>query len=326
MSNPGTWAQVQAIFHEALERPAEARDLFLAEACLGDASLEAEVRSLLASHEDDGMIALLDDDASAATPRLFGLEHDQIGPYRILRPLGQGGMGMVFLAAREEHDVTQTVALKLLRLDFVDPALVERFRAERRILARLEHPGIARLITAGATDAGQPFFAMEFVEGTSLLEHCRRSRCTLDERLGLFLEVCDAVEYAHQQLVVHRDLKPGNILVTEEGRAKLLDFGVAKLIDAEEAAAGTTRTGGWFTPEYASPEQLRRQPVTTLSDVYALGVGGVGRRRGQPLGTPPRLTHSVCFMNCVPPPSLQLTISLETLPGVMVRAFFWFAK
>jgi serine/threonine-protein kinase len=270
MSTPHTWAQVQSIFHEALSRPAEARDLFLAEACLGDAALEAEVRSLLAAHEDDGMIALIDD--TPGTPRLFGLENDRIGPYRILRPLGQGGMGMVFLATREEHDVSQTVALKLLRADFVDPGVIERFRAERRILARLEHPGIARLITAGATEAGQPFFAMEFVEGTSLLDHCRRNRCTLDERLALFLEVCDAVEYAHQQLVVHRDLKPGNILVTEEGRAKLLDFGVAKLLDADESATGTTRTGGWFTPEYASPEQLRRQPVTTLSDVYALGV------------------------------------------------------
>jgi len=270
MSEAATWARVQEIFHQALERPAAARDLYLAEACLGDAELEASVRSLLDAHEDDdGLIALLEPDTG---PRLYGLEKDQIGPFRILRPLGQGGMGMVFLATREEHDVTQTVALKLLRMDFVDPRLVERFRVERQILARLEHPGIARLITAGATDGGQPYFAMEFVEGISLLSHCRRNRCTLEERLRLFLEVCDAVEYAHQQLVVHRDLKPANILVTEEGRAKLLDFGVAKLLEAGDAGEGHTKTGGWFTPEYASPEQLRHQPVTTLSDVYALGV------------------------------------------------------
>jgi serine/threonine-protein kinase len=271
MSGAATWPRIQAIFHEALARPIEGRDLFLAEVCLGDTALESEVRSLLAAHDDDGMIALLQEESPGA-PRLFGLESDRVGPWRILRPLGQGGMGMVFLAERQEHDLTQTVALKLLRRDFVEPRLVERFSAERRILARLEHPGIARLIAAGATDAGQPYFAMEFVEGTSLLDYCRQNRCTLSQRLGLFLDICDAVEYAHQQLVVHRDLKPGNVLVTEEGRVKLLDFGVAKLLDADESPDGVTRTGAWFTPEYASPEQLRREPVTTLSDVYALGV------------------------------------------------------
>lgn len=270
MNVPVTWERVQAIFHDALDRPPEGRDLFIAESCLGDAELEANVRSLLASHEEDGFISLLDDAHQA--PRLYGLEKDQVGPWRILRPLGQGGMGMVFLARREEDDVEQTVALKLLRLDYVDQQLVARFRAERRILARLEHPGIARLIAAGATETGQPYFAMEFVEGTSLLDYCQRHQLAIEDRIGLFLEVCGAVEYAHQQLVVHRDLKPGNILVTEERRPKLLDFGVAKLLDTDEASSGTTRTGGWFTPEYASPEQLRHEPVTTLSDVYALGV------------------------------------------------------
>ncbi|HEX6315324.1 MAG TPA: tetratricopeptide repeat protein [Gemmatimonadaceae bacterium] len=271
MNDPTTWARVQEIFHEALDRGADGRDLFLAEACFGDARLESEVRSLLDAHEDDGVIALLDATVSEG-PRLYGLETDHVGPWRILRPLGQGGMGMVFLAERKEHDVTQTVALKLLRGEYLERTLVDRFRAERRILARLEHPGIARLIAAGATESGQPYFAMEFVEGTSLMDYCRQNRCTLPQRLGLFLEICEAVEYAHQQLVVHRDLKPGNVLVTDEGRVKLLDFGVAKLLDDEESQGGATRTGAWFTPEYASPEQLRREPVTTLSDVYALGV------------------------------------------------------
>lgn len=270
MSEPAAWARVQEIFHAALDRPLEDRDRYLAEATAGDPGLERDVRSLLDAHEDDdGLIAPIE---PTTGPRLYGLEKDRIGPFRILRPLGQGGMGMVFLASREEHDVTQTVALKLIRLDFVEPKVVERFRAERRILARLEHPGIARLITAGATDAGQPYFAMEFVEGISLLSYCRQKACPLEERLRLFLEVCDAVEYAHQQLVVHRDLKPANILVTEDGRAKLLDFGVAKLLETGDVEEGSTRTGGWFTPEYASPEQLRHQPVNTLSDVYGLGV------------------------------------------------------
>ena len=270
MTSREQWARVQEIFHGALDRPDEERESFLMGACAGDKDLEEGVRSLLAAHDAPDLLASLDEPHD--TPRLYGLARDRIGPYRILRPLGEGGMGMVFLAQREEHDVSQTVALKILRLEFADTKLMERFRAERRILARLEHPGIARLITAGATETGQPYFAMEFVEGTSLLEHCQRNRCTPADRLRLFLEICDAVEYAHQQLVVHRDLKPCNVLVTEEGRPKLLDFGIAKLLDSDDPDAVATRTIGWFTPEYASPEQLRREAVTTLSDVYSLGV------------------------------------------------------
>jgi serine/threonine protein kinase/tetratricopeptide (TPR) repeat protein len=270
MTERARWARVQALFHDALERPEAGRAQFLSQASAGDRALEAEVQSLMAAHEAPNLIAAMDEPVQV--PRLYGLERDQIGPYRIIRPLGEGGMGMVFLAVREDHGVTQTVALKILRLDFADSRLIERFRAERRILARLEHPGIARLVMAGATGNGQPYFAMEFVDGTSLLEYCRRNRSTPDDRLVLFLEICDAVEYAHQQLVVHRDLKPANVLVTEDGRPKLLDFGIAKLLDADDPESPVTRTGGWFTPEYASPEQLRRQAVTTLSDVYALGV------------------------------------------------------
>lgn len=270
MTAPERWARVQVVFHDALARPTGARADFVAEAAGADAALASDVQALLAAHDTSDLIAPLTEPAHA--PRLYGLDRDCIGPYRIVRPLGQGGMGMVFLAVREDHDVSQTVALKILRLDFADPKLQERFRAERRILARLEHPGIARLIMAGATDSGQPYFAMEFVDGPNLLEHCRRINASTDDRLALFLEICDAVEYAHQQLVVHRDLKPANVLVTEDGRPKLLDFGIAKLLDTDDAEIAETRTGGWFTPEYASPEQLRRQPVTTLSDVYGLGV------------------------------------------------------
>lgn len=270
MTERERWARIQALFHEALERAGEERAAFLSDASAGDRELEADVQSLLAAHEAADLLPTMGEPADL--PRLYGLERDQIGPYRIVRPLGEGGMGMVFLAVREDHDVSQTVALKILRLDFADPRLIERFRAERRILARLEHPGIARLVMAGATEKGQPYFAMEFVDGTNLLEYCRRNRSTVDDRLALFLEICDAVEYAHQQLVVHRDLKPANVLVTEEGRPKLLDFGIAKLLDTDDSESTPTKTGLWFTPEYASPEQLRRQPVTTLSDVYALGV------------------------------------------------------
>ena len=180
-------------------------------------------------------------------------------------------MGIVYLAERTTADVTQTVALKLLRADFATTSLLERFRAERRILARLEHPGIARLIDAGATPSGQPYYAMEFVDGADLVTWARTHSPTPRQRIELFLDICDAVGYAHHQLVVHRDLKPGNILVPEDGRPRLLDFGIAKLVDPTEQPEGEARTARWCTPEYASPEQVRGHVVTTQSDVYALG-------------------------------------------------------
>jgi eukaryotic-like serine/threonine-protein kinase len=270
MSDVAGWARIQEVFHAALEMPDAGREAWLRQVAADDMALHAEVRSLLAAHDAEDLLGTPVE--APRTPRLFGLESDTIGPYRILRPLGQGGMGMVFLAAHEEHGISRTLALKLLRRDFEVPRLLERFSAERRILGRLEHPGIARLISAGATASGQPYFAMEFVEGTDLVHYCRERQADTATRLQLFLHVCDAVEYAHQQLVVHRDLKPGNILVTADGRPKLLDFGIAKLLDHDDDTGTRTRTGPWFTPEYASPEQVRGEPVSTQSDVYALGV------------------------------------------------------
>jgi serine/threonine-protein kinase len=176
----------------------------------------------------------------------------------------------VWLAERRQEDVVQRVALKLLRTGVVDPVLDERLKAERRILARLDHPFIARFIDGGTTPAGQPYYAMEYVEGTTLLEHCRKSCPGIADRLRLFIQVCEAVHYAHQQLVIHRDLKPGNVLVTPEGRPRLLDFGTAKLMD--EAGMEPSATAAWLTPAYASPEQVRGEAASTLSDVYGLGV------------------------------------------------------
>jgi serine/threonine-protein kinase len=178
-------------------------------------------------------------------------------------------MGVVLLAIREGDGFEQTVALKLLRGAFVDPLLARRLEEERRILAGLEHPGIARLIDGGVTDDGQPFYAMEYVDGEELLAWCDRERLPIPERLRLFIGACEAVHYAHQQLVVHRDLKPSNIMVTPEGQPKLLDFGIAKNV---EALAGAEQTTHWVTPAYASPEQVAGGAVSTLSDVYALGV------------------------------------------------------
>jgi len=257
---------VQDLLHEALELEPERREVLLTQIAAGDDALAREVRSLLAAL-GSGLLGEPDD-----APKLFGLATDRIGPYRILRPLGRGGMGAVYLAERATGDVTQVVALKLLRTDYAVPQLVARFAAERRILARLEHPGIARLIDAGATDDGQPYFAMEFVEGADLITWARSRRLGIADRLSLLLAVCDAVDYAHRQLVVHRDLKPSNILVGEDGRPRLLDFGIAKLMEPDQPRTVTTRTLTWLTPDYASPEQARGEAVGTATDVYSLGV------------------------------------------------------
>lgn len=267
--DPGRWARLQELFQVALERGPETRSTWLRQLEETDPGLHADVVSLLAAHEDPGPIARLSPE-HPSTPTL-----DRIGPYRVLAPLGEGGMATVYLAEREGPDFTQLVALKVSRTGMADSRLADRLRGERRILAGLEHPGIARLVDGGATSAGQPFCAMEFVDGPNLLDFADRQRLPVAQRLRLFLEVCAAVHYAHQQLVVHRDLKPSNILVGPEGRAKLLDFGIAKLLDAAgevDPAIRATHTAAWFTPAYASPEQIRGEPVTTLTDVYALGI------------------------------------------------------
>ncbi|MGD8320062.1 MAG: serine/threonine-protein kinase [Gemmatimonadota bacterium] len=262
-----TATAVNDLFVEALAVPPEERSAFLDARCAGAPSLRAEVASLLAHHDATGLVPRLEEpDAAEAAPRRYP---DRIGSYRIVRPLGEGGMGVVLLAVREGPGFEQTVALKLIRSSVGDPLLVRRLEEERRILARLEHPGIARLVDGGVTPDGQPYYAMEYVRGEDILAYCDARCLDVHERLELFARVCDAVHHAHQQLVVHRDLKPSNILVTPEGRPKLLDFGIAKNLETMSAGEHTAR---WATPAYASPEQVLGGPVSTLSDVYALGV------------------------------------------------------
>jgi len=288
------WERIQERFHEALSLPPDARAAALSALASSQPSLAAELRLLLEAHLSPGPLGDLEADA-------FGVP-ERVGPYRLLSPLGEGGMGTVWLAERRQEDVVQRVALKLLRTGLIDPMLEERLKAERRILARLDHPLIARFIDGGTTSAGQPYYAMEYVEGTTLLEHCRKSCPGVADRLRLFLQVCEAVHYAHQQLVIHRDLKPGNVLVTPEGRPRLLDFGTAKLMG--EAGMEPSATAAWLTPAYASPEQVRGEPASTLSDVYALGVMLfevlTGRR---PYTVPARPPHEVQRVVCdtVPP-------------------------
>jgi eukaryotic-like serine/threonine-protein kinase len=209
---------------------------------------------------------------SADSPSYAGR---RVGQYRVLREIGRGGMGAVYLAERADQQFEKEVAVKLLPLGLGTSAARARFDAERRILARLEHPGIARLLDGGITDDASPFFVMEYVEGTAITEYCRTHALSLEARLRLFAQVCDAVDYAHRRLVVHRDIKPGNILVSSAGEPKLLDFGIAKLEDPEHATDPsplTDRAGLPMTLAYASPEQVRGETVTTATDVFALGL------------------------------------------------------
>ncbi len=256
--------RVEALFLEALDLDATGRRRLLEAAGREDPGLPDEVASLLAAHDRPGPLADLPEEERP----LGGRFPERLGPYRIVRLLGEGGMGVVLLAIREAEDFEQTVALKLVRGRFVDPLLARRFQEERRILARLEHPGIARLIDGGVLDDGQPYYAMEFVHGEDLLAWADRRSLGVRERVELFVRVCEAVHAAHGQLVVHRDLKPSNILVTPHGQPKLLDFGIAKSLEGE--AEGKTQL--WVTPAYASPEQLAGDRVTAATDVYALGV------------------------------------------------------
>jgi non-specific serine/threonine protein kinase/serine/threonine-protein kinase len=259
------------LFETALDLPPERRAAFLDEACHGDAALRHEVESLLAFLDDartsDLFPPLI---GNLNAPLTLG---ERIGPYRVIRELGAGGMGVVFLAERE--DVGKQVALKLLREGGMASAeRVRRFLLERRVLARLEHPNIARLLDAGTTESRTPYLVMEYVEGTPIDRYCDEQRLAIADRLELFRTVCQAVHHAHQSLVVHRDLKPSNILVTTDGQVKLLDFGIAKLLaDHASRPLAEVRTGLlMLTPEYASPEQVRGESVTTASDVYSLGV------------------------------------------------------
>ena len=199
------------------------------------------------------------------------LPFKEFGPYRIKQALGEGGMGVVYLAERE--DLGNQVAIKILRDAWVSPARRERFTAEQRTLAQLNHPSIARLYDADTSPDGTPFFVMEYVEGVPLTDYCRTKKCTIPERLRLFRAVCEAVLYAHQHAVIHRDLKPSNILVKEDGSIRLLDFGIAKHLENLGELVDQTITGlRLMTPAYAAPEQIRGEQVGIHSDVYSLGV------------------------------------------------------
>jgi eukaryotic-like serine/threonine-protein kinase len=269
------WTQIQSLFHDAADLPKSEQRAFLESACGSDDILLAEVLALL--EEDARSSSLLDRDVAHVADQILNDKSPQptsfqeFGHYKIRHVLGEGGMGVVYLAERE--DLHSLVAIKLLRDAWLSPARRERFAVEQRTLAQLNHPCIARLYDAGILADGTPWFVMEYVDGLPLTEYCRQRNCSTDQRLRLFHAVCEAVLYAHQNAVIHRDLKPSNILVKNDGSVRLLDFGIAKQIDGADASAEQTRTAlRLMTPAYASPEQIRGERVGIQTDVYSLGV------------------------------------------------------
>lgn len=315
------WALVKEIFQNALDLPRDQRSEYVRNACAGDTELLDEIESLLASENTSE--DFLEEPAVDYIDELPDLNIGRkIGPYQIVREIGAGGMGAVYLAERSD-EFRQHVALKLMARGSDSRMVIARFRHERQILASLEHPNIARLLDGGATADGRPYFVMEYVEGEPIDQYARPLE--LAAKLKLFRQVCSAVEYAHQNLIVHRDIKPGNILIAQDGTPKLLDFGIAKLV-GESAAAETpamTQTGmRLMTPEYASPEQVRGLAITTATDIYSLGVVLFEILTGHPpyafaTRSPAEIERVICETNPEPPSritaSKRLAGDLDTI-------------
>ena len=263
---PSTWERLEAVFFEALALDPEERSAFVERACAGDDVFRAEVEAVLASH-----LAMEGDEPEDPSPD--SRVGSRVGAYRLEALVGQGGMGEVYRARRADEVYEQEVAVKIVRSGLPASEMVRRFRLERQILARLEHPNVAALLDGGVTEGGQPYLVMQYVHGAPITEYVDRHRLPVAARLRLFVTACRAVQFAHTNLVIHRDIKPSNILVTDDGRVRLLDFGIAKLIDPEgTGGALPTESLLLLTPEHAAPEQFLGTPITTATDVYQLGV------------------------------------------------------
>ncbi|MCI0525554.1 MAG: serine/threonine protein kinase, partial [Acidobacteria bacterium] len=287
--------QVEQLLRQTLKIEPARRTEFLKQACGGDTELISKVESLLTTEPEAARHT-----GAALTSKTEPGFTQQIGPYKFVRVLGHGGMGSVYLAERADEAFRQSVAIKVVRRGMEYDEVLRRFRNERQILANLNHPNIARLLDGGATEDGAPYFVMEYIEGEPIDEYCVSRNLPIVERLKLFLDVCAAVHYAHQNLVIHRDLKPNNIIVTNDGAPKLLDFGIAKILNPAVFDFTVAQTATWarpMTPSYASPEQVRGLPLTTASDVYSLGVVLyellTGQRPYEVLGTSPRQIEEI---------------------------------
>lgn len=270
------WAELQRLFDRAMELPAAQRAELLDTECDGDDRLRKQVDALiLAADADEELVGDLIRTAADQVLETNQRTRARIGSFKIVDTIGTGGMGMVYLGQRIDAEYEQQVAIKVLHDGLESEGALLRFRAERQILADLNHPNIARLLDGGQTEDGRPYIVMEYIDGIPLVQYCDQRRLDIDARLDLFRQVCSAVATAHRSLVVHRDLKPSNILVDESGVPKLLDFGIAKVLNnrfAQEDLAETQLGDRLLTPDYASPEQVQGQPITTASDIYSLGV------------------------------------------------------
>ena len=271
---PEKWEQVKELFALALEQEPAERSRFLHQACAGDDCLRVEVESLLSSF--DGADTFLEDCPAAdlLTKQSRAIAGKKIGAYRIVREIGRGGMAVVYLGERDDQSYRKQVAIKMVKPGIDTEQILQRFRNERQTLAALDHSNIVKLLDGGSMEDGLPYLVMEYVEGLPIDQYCDLHTLSIDERLPLFRQVCSAVQYAHENLVIHRDLKPGNILIAKGGVPRLLDFGIAKLLNPGLTQVPLATRTGWrpMTPEYASPEQIRGRAITTAADVYSLGV------------------------------------------------------
>ena len=312
--NSERWQRVKQLLDEALAVECSERTALLDRACAGDKELRREVESLLASHEQAGTNFLKNPavhlKATVPTPKPL-LERRGVGVYRIIEEIGTGGMGEVYRAVRDDGQYTKEVAVKLVRSGFDSQDVLRRFLKERQILASLDHPKIARLLDGGTTEDGVPYLVMELIDGKPIDTYCDEQKLNINERLGLFRQVCDAVQYAHQRLVIHRDIKPSNVLVTKEGVPKLLDFGIAKIVEASDQSQATLTQA--MTPEYASPEQIRCETITTASDVYSLGVVLYQLLTGcSPYAVQTRTPHVLAQAVCEIEPGRPSTVTAKT--------------
>ncbi|MDX6269084.1 MAG: eukaryotic-like serine/threonine-protein kinase [Acidobacteriota bacterium] len=313
---PERWKQVEELFQAALDLPREERPNFIAEAGAGDDALRQQVEALVAQYEEAGdfieapafaVNGFNPGSAPFRTTQPTDIEDDpmagaRVGAYKIVREIGRGGMGAVYLAVRADSEYQKRVAIKLVKRGMDTDFILRRFRNERQILASLDHTNIARLLDGGTTDTGLPYFVMEYIEGQPLYRYCDGEKLTVQERLRLFVQICNAVAYAHQNLVVHRDIKPSNILICADGSPKLLDFGIAKLLNPELSPDTLTPTATamrLMTPEYASPEQVRGEAATPASDIYSMGVLLYELLTGhRPYHFPNRSPHEIARVIC----------------------------
>ncbi len=325
MMTPELWQQVKDVLASALELAPEERAAYLNQACAGNDPLRHEVDRLLV--DEQAMAAQFLNETSLATTAASVLSESgrpwigrRVGAYQVVKLIGAGGMGEVYRAFRADDQYRKEVALKVVRAGQDSDFVVIRFKNERQILASLEHPNIARLLDGGTTEEGTPYLVMELIEGRPIGDYCDARKLTISDRLALFMQVCAAVQYAHQRLIIHRDIKPGNILVTGDGVPKLLDFGIAKILDVATEPGQAEPTLTMFqllTPQYASPEQVRGEPITTASDVYSLGVVLYELLTGQSpyprnSGAPQEAARAVCEFE---PPKPSTIVRQQRAPA-----------